>query len=132
MQFILPFLRRPLLTAILCLLIAAGAASSGAQTTAIGVVERYMQGLFAGDVATIQDCLDDLFQARRENTLKDPAYPAFLIERYSGATYHIQNSATQANGKTIVDVEIIYRSAETVVIRLMLNRRNQIVDEMLL
>ncbi len=117
---------------VVAVMLEASGAGDTVRNAAIAVVDRYMHGLFTGDVATIRDCLDDLFQARRKNTLNDPTYAAFLIDRYDGATYRIRDVAAQPNGGTIVDVEIIYRSDETVVIRLMLNRRNQIVDEILL
>ena len=104
--------------------------SAIAQTTAISVVDRYMHGLFAGDVATIRNCLDDQFQVRRKNTLNDPTYAAFLIDRYDGATYRILDQAEQKNGRTSVDVEITDKKKEGMVIRLLLDHQNKIVDEM--
>ncbi|MFO7714241.1 hypothetical protein [Desulfosarcina sp.] len=121
-------LRRCFVIPALCVLLVLPVPSAIAETSAIAVVDRYMHGLFAGDVEAIRGCLDDRFQARRKNTFNDPTYAAFLIDRYGGAAYRIVNQAAQNNG-TIVDVEITYRSGDAVVIRLMLNRRNQIVDE---
>ena len=132
MKLFLKTIRGSVFIVALSVLLSLYVQPSDAETTAAAVVDRYMRSLFSGDIESIQQCLAKSFQERRKNTFKDPGYANFLINRYDGATYRILNQAEQKNGRTTVDVEITYRSGDTMVVRLLLDHQNKIVDEILL
>jgi hypothetical protein len=106
--------------------------SAVSQTKAQDIVDFYMRSLIAGDIENIQQCLGKDLQKRRENTFKDPTYSNFLLDRYDGATYRIVQNIARPNGSNIVDVEITFKTIEKLMIRLLLDSRNKIIDEIIL
>jgi hypothetical protein len=107
-------------------------APSLANNSAEAVVDIYMNGLFAGDIETIKQCIGKDLKKRHKNTFKDPAYSRFLMNRYDGATFRIIQKKERENGTKIVDVRITFRDNNSMAIRLILDQGNKILNEIIL
>lgn len=71
-----------------------------------GVVSTFLGALAQGDVDTISQSLGGGFLRKKERLLKNPDYPASLVELYSGSSYEITRVERTADGKVAVDVEL--------------------------
>lgn len=105
--------------------------SAASKTEDKKVVEMYLSALLIGDVQTIKNCLGNRLLQRKKNTLEDPGYSSFLLDRYNGATFSIIDSVSDETGKNKVDVEITFISGDKMKIRLTL-KNNKITDEIIL
>lgn len=96
------------------------------------VVELYVNALITGDLETIKACLAENLLKQRNNTFMDPSYSNFLVDRYYGSSFRINQQQERKNGNKIVDLEIILDSKDKLAIRLMLNKENKIIKEIIL
>ena len=106
--------------------------SASSENGPIEVVELYVNALITGDLETIKKCLGDNLLRQRKNTFKDSSYSKFLIDKYTGSSFRINRQQDRKNGSKLVDIEIIFDSKDKLAIRLILNKENKIIDEIIL
>jgi hypothetical protein len=103
-------------------------AQGKAESEAERVLLRYFDALSQGDTLTLRSLMDGRLLETRSRLLDNPAWPAFLVETFAGATFSIDRIETLSEAEIAIEATIVFGEDDTIPRRFLLRGESAPAD----